>query len=153
MNPIIAIAIGFTGLYVLVTLRWLVGLCQRASRPMPKPGLLQLNPKLFEFPAGACSVVPSDPPSTNGSLLIDHRIAVSGQPKGADKRAGNFIFSRTTSALNPPCDNQRMAATVVEGTARKLVSTVNARTQRQSQFTGDSRKDGSFLKSATKGRI
>lgn len=48
MTTLIAIAIGFTGLYVLVTLRWLISLCQRASRPMPKPGLLQLNPRLFK---------------------------------------------------------------------------------------------------------
>lgn len=57
---------------------------------------------------------------------------------------GNDNFPRSTSALLQalPSDNQRVAATVEEGTARKHVSPVNARTQRQSVFKGDSRKDG-----------
>lgn len=52
-----------------------------------------------------------------------------------------FIFSRSASAAMPG-DNRRMAATAEEGTARKHVSPVNARTQRKSMFKGDSRKDG-----------
>lgn len=47
----------------------------------------------------------------------------------------NFCIS--TSALNPPRDTISMAATVEEGTARKQVRIVNARTQRQSLFKGD----------------
>jgi hypothetical protein len=58
-----------------------------------------------------------------------------------DDYVRELIFSRSASAAMPG-DNRRMAATAEEGTARKHVRTVNARTQRKSMFKGDSRKDG-----------
>jgi len=60
-----------------------------------------------------------------------------------DEYIQQLIFSRSASAAMPR-DNRRVAATAEEGTARKHVRTVNARTQRKSMFKGDSRKDGTF---------
>lgn len=50
-------------------------------------------------------------------------------------------FPRSTSAVMPR-DNQGVAATVEEGTARKLVTRKCARPMSKSEDRGDSRKDG-----------
>ena len=53
-------------------------------------------------------------------------------------------FSRTTSAAMPR-DNRGMAATVVEGTAPKLVQVNAGKLFRIASNISDSRKDGTFF--------
>ncbi len=82
------------------------------------------SPALIPLPAA-----PTSRPALIRPLLLAHKVS-AGSP-----------FSPSTCASNGS-DKIGMAASVEQGTARKHVRIVNARTQRQSMFTGDSRKDG-----------
>lgn len=72
-----------------------------------------------------------------------------GNSFAALRPAHSRFFLPHHFGAHSPCDNIRMAATVVEGTARKRVD-VNDRTQRNIAFKGDSRKDGNLTFSSTK---
>jgi hypothetical protein len=85
-------------------------------------------------------LINSRPLNKGGTFLTPAVDVPCWTPGGRGCQDRPLQFLRRDFSGKPGCDNRRMAATVAEGTARKQVSPVNARTQRQSLFKGDSRE-------------